>query len=490
MTLVALFAMTAGAWAETETITTAAELWQGAKTFTGTNVTVSVQNGGDSDGSYVSVTNTMDISVTGDNIITGLVLTIGLNSGQAGYMLAQPGNCTVSGSGSHSTFVTVTDINASSVTMVMDDYAVYVEKVEVTYANPYTPTPVAGQTNQWKFLMPAGDVELQVEYYPGMLVKPTNLVGGTMEIEGLTGPFTKLEVPDAWENDNTLLSAAHLPGLKEMTDAEAEKWTDAPNGYVILIYGFDGTKAKTATYLLGKFSNASPEDVKLSQLKTASAEAEIYYSSEAQMPAGFETDGKNIYVADKTEFQVKATPADGFRLVSLMFGEQDITDQVDADGIATLTMPEGNADITLTATFSDMYTVTLNAEGLTDEEAANWKAATGDKAPAAFPLENVKYGTEVKVTYGGTKKVIGVKAAKKVEPKKLTVGNVTFYYDEGQTFTEAKQKYADLNSGWILNGPYISVQGAISIVLFKGESPVEGTSKIEPNAEYSWINFS
>ena len=87
-------------------------------------------------------------------------------------------------------------------------------------------------------------------------------------------------------------------------------------------------------------------------------------------------------------------------------------------------------------------------------------------------------------------RMAGVKAEKKVEPKKLTVGNVTFYYDEGQTFTEAKQKYADLNSGWILNGPYISVQGSISIVLFKGESPVEGTSKIEPNAEYSWIDFS
>ena len=187
MTLVALFAMTAGAWAETETITTAADLWQGAKTFTGTNVTVSVQNGGNSDGSYVSVTNTMDISVTGDNIITGLVLTIGINSGQAGYMLAQPGQCTASGSGNHSTFVTVTDINASSVTMKMDDYAVYVEKVEVTYANPYTPTPVAGQTNQWKFLMPAYDVELEVEYYPGMLTfAPNATEGGTVEVVGLT----------------------------------------------------------------------------------------------------------------------------------------------------------------------------------------------------------------------------------------------------------------------------------------------------------------
>lgn len=165
MTLVALFAMTAGAWAETETISTASELWQGAKTFTGTNVTVSVENGGNENGSYVSSIYTMNISVTGDNIITGLVLTIGYNPTKAGYMLALPGNCTASGSGSHSTFVTVTDIDASSVTMKMDEYAVYVEKVEVTYANPDAPMPVAGQTNQWQFTMPAADVELQVEYY-------------------------------------------------------------------------------------------------------------------------------------------------------------------------------------------------------------------------------------------------------------------------------------------------------------------------------------
>ena len=339
--------------------------------------------------------------------------------------------------------------------------------------------------------MPAGDVELEVEYYPGMLTLPASLTGGTLSVVGLTAPLTKLDVPDAWENDNTLLSAAHLPGFKEMSDDAAQKWEGAPKeGLASLIYGFEGTKAKAADYAGGIFALSGTQDLTLSTIKTASAEGEIYYSSEAQMPAGFETDGTNIYVADKTEFQVKATPADGFHLVSLMFGETDVTDQVDADGIATLTMPEGNADITLTATFSDKYTVSLNAEGLSDEEAANWKAATGDNVPAALPLENVKAGTEVKVTYGGSKKVIGVKAEKKVDPKKLTVGNVTFYYDEGQTFTEAKQKYADLNSGWILNGPYISVQGAISIVLFKGESPVEGTSKIEPNAEYSWINFS
>jgi hypothetical protein len=175
-----------------------------------------------------------------------------------------------------------------------------------------------------------------------------------------------------------------------------------------------------ATYIDGELTFPSTEDVTLSQLKTASADAELYYSSEAQMPVGFEKDEEgNIYVADKTEFQVKAVPAEGYRLASLMFGETDVTDQVDADGIATLTMPEGNADITLTATFSNEYTVALNAEGLSDEEAANWKAATGDNDPAAFPLENVKYGTEVKVTYTGTKKVIGVKAEKKAKAATL-----------------------------------------------------------------------
>ena len=151
-----------------------------------------------------------------------------------------------------------------------------------------------------------------------------------------------------------------------------------------------------------------------------------------------------------------------------------------------------NGIVTLAA--EPTYDVSLNKTGMAEGEPAKWSAKSTNVTTAVnlgeADLEGVKKGETVTVTYSGSKKVLGVKAEKKVEPKKLTVGNVTFYYDEGQTFTEAKQKYADLNSGWILNGPYISVQGAISIVLFKGESPVERTSKIEPNAEYSWINVS
>lgn len=317
MTLVALFAMTAGAWAETETISTASDLWQGAKTFTGTNVTVSVENGGNENGSYVSSIYTMNISVTGDNIITGLVLTIGYNATKAGYMLALPGNCTASGSGSHSTFVTVTDINASSVTMKMDEYAVYVEKVEVTYANPDAPMPVAGQTNQWQFTMPAADVELQVEYYPGMLTfAPNATEGGTVEVVGLTD---------------------------------------------------DG------------------------------------------LPAGFEKDAEgNIYVAKGATFTVKATPEEGYHLVSLSDGTN--TYQVDNNGMATIIMPDDESDLTLTASFAeDTYNVSFAED---NPEPDKWSAE---------PNTGLTKGQTVTVTYSGDRKVIGVKAEKKATKLTITI---------------------------------------------------------------------
>jgi uncharacterized repeat protein (TIGR02543 family) len=185
------------------------------------------------------------------------------------------------------------------------------------------------------------------------------------------------------------------------------------------------------------------------------------------------TDG-TFTVAKTATVTLTATPKEGYKF---LYWEDDPTN---TNPVREVTIESGMADKTYTAVFEEItYNVTF-ANGI--EEADKWTAT---------PNTNVKKETKVDIKYTGAKKVIGMKVAKKkVEPKKLTVGNVTFYYDEGQTFTEAKQKYADLNSGWILNGPYISVQGAISIVLFKGESPVEGTSKIEPNAEYSWINFS
>ena len=403
ITLALLIMAVTGAWAEEKMVTiNSSTMSSGAVTATGF---YNFDN-------FLFVSNKTATITTSEGVITKLV--IKKYDGSFGDAFTEanvgvtPGTITYG-----SDEITVTDINAESVTLSRKGNNNWsTSSVDVYYGEPteWPLTPDADKKVWTLAKMPANNIELQVEYYPGMLTLPASLTGGTLSVEGLTDPFTKLEVPATWENDNTLLLAAHLPGLKEMTDAEAQNWTDAPNGYVILIYGFDGTKAKTATYLGGEFTNASPEEVTLSQLKTASADAELYYSSEAQMPAGFEKDAEgNIYVEPGTEFQVKVVPNEDYHLVSLTDGTNDI--EVDADGIATITMPDEYADLTLTATFvENTYTVEF-AEGTLEPD--KWSAE---------PNADVKKGQTVTVTYTGTKKVLGVKAEKKAK----AAGPVTY----------------------------------------------------------------
>ena len=92
----------------------------------------------------------------------------------------------------------------------------------------------------------------------------------------------------------------------------------------------------------------------------------------------------------------------------------NIADRTDANtGSDSDIKPLGtNGIVTLAA--EPTYDVTLNDEGLYTDEAAAWKVAKGTDDPAAFPLEGVKKTETVTVTYSGTKKVIGVKAAKVV----------------------------------------------------------------------------
>ena len=90
------------------------------------------------------------------------------------------------------------------------------------------------------------------------------------------------------------------------------------------------------------------------------------------------------------------------------------------------------------------YTVTLNDEGLSTDEAAAWKVAKGTDDPAAFPLKGVKKGTEVTVTYTGDRKVIGVKAEKAIKTLTLT----GTYFDNGKLVTKSLEiEYTD-NDTW------------------------------------------
>ena len=275
-------------------------------------------------------------------------------------------------------------------------------------------------TKQATFEMPAYDVELIPEYYPGMLTFGSGAIeGGTLSVVGMGLGTTSFTVPSEWNHNITRLTSSHFEGFKSVTEEEAKAWPGVPaTGLVALYYNYDETEQK---WDLIYFKDGAFYEIYKGRVQQLTSiynlpkfNFSVFYTTGMQMPEGFEKDEEgNIYVKAGTEFKVKAVPAEGYRLMSLMFGETDVTDKVDADGIATVTMPDEYADLTLIATFSNEYNVALNAEGLSDEEAAAWKAATGDNAPAALPLENVKYGTEVKVTYTGTKKVIGVKAEKK-----------------------------------------------------------------------------
>ena len=418
-TLVALFAMTTGAWAENPKVKYA--LTSGQTITSGTAVEVKDDGG--------AVVATITYSESGGNDFTTKAASG--NSSLEGYTAFTEGNGT-NGNNQGGTFYTIVPVydGTIDVAVVLNaDKAFYVEedgtaltdyngiKVEAKYYGTYSFSVSAGKS--YKFYcagsklgfygfeytytapaaastpltpdadrkvwtlekMPAGDVKLQVEYYPGMLVPPTNLVGGTMEIVGLT--------------DTTL-------------------------------------------------------------------------------PEGFEKDDEgNIYVAKDTKFTVKAVPDEGFHLVSW-------------SDDATITNLEreftmGDDDFELTATFSDKYIVTLNAEGLSDEEAANWKAATGDNDPAAFPLENVEKGTNVKVTYTGSRKVIGVKATKApAAAKTITVGDVVLDITGCTTWADVVAKNPDKIEA---NGPVVVQKDNHDKYI--GPS-VTTSSPVDTSVDYQW----
>ena len=145
-----------------------------------------------------------------------------------------------------------------------------------------------------------------------------------------------------------------------------------------------------------------------------------------------------------------------------------------------------NGYVTLAA--EPTYDVTLNAEGLSDEEAAAWKVAKGTDDPAAFPLEGVKKSETVTVTYTGTKKVLGVKAEKKAATKKLTLtgkyydynldgpveNTLTIEYTDNDTWKDIAERYDEVSLQDYSDGPegkIIDFWGIYGCILRSNESP-------------------
>ena len=148
--------------------------------------------------------------------------------------------------------------------------------------------------------------------------------------------------------------------------------------------------------------------------KTAEGSIEVVGLGAATLPAGFDTDGTNLYVEPKTQFQVKAVPAEGYHLVSLSDGTN--TYDVDADGIATVTMPEGDADLTLTATFSDQFELTFDDVNFKTNQNITVKVGDAEKTLDQDGKLSVKSGQTVTLTAKQGYKFRSVEAKKAGEP--------------------------------------------------------------------------
>jgi|GEM_PF-6593774 len=148
--------------------------------------------------------------------------------------------------------------------------------------------------------------------------------------------------------------------------------------------------------------------------------------------------------------------------------------------------------VTPTAT---KYAVTL-ADGT--EDATNWQGKAGEGEYQALPLTGLEAGTAVTVKYNGTKKVIGVKAAKKsanvhsitiaVDPRttepKATAPEMTIEFKTGETWADVAARYDWLDT-------YETYTVFYKDDILKGDvhdanGGVTPDKTIDPNGSYHW----
>jgi len=129
-----------GSGSENQQVTLATN--QGLTSYTSGVVTATFTNGGDNAGANVNYLSPLNISCSGDNVLQSVVLRIGNYSNFASSVNANPGSCEVSGDGNNgSTFVTVTGINQSSVSISCGSN-VQIDQVVVNYGPAPTPHTV------------------------------------------------------------------------------------------------------------------------------------------------------------------------------------------------------------------------------------------------------------------------------------------------------------------------------------------------------------
>ena len=235
LTLLALLMTAAtGAWAQeqSETIVTTATIVEG------THFTISNNHSyADTDG-MIAVAG---ITVTAKNgeTITKVVISctyhpIDVNDGNTSV---SSGTKEITNGGAT---ITVTGVNASTFTFTCSESGTQYGQFVVYYTEAPASTTVnltrgtGDKANEWTFDdgMPAGNVTVNVEYWPGMLTLPAASEGGTVTLEGVTSNTIIDENFDDYTAGGKMAQTANAAGNSNWTT-----WSNTPGS------GEDGTLA-------------------------------------------------------------------------------------------------------------------------------------------------------------------------------------------------------------------------------------------------------
>ena len=273
-------------------------------------------------------------------------------------------------------------------------------------------------------------------------------VGGAWAQSSLN--VVEIEAPANWEGDNNPLTAAELTGFKASTLEEARAWKGAPTeGMAMLFYAFDGNDAYCVYFNNGEPISDSHSPFEKNILFGYSKLINLYYTAEpTEWSLTPDETGKSWTLAKM--------PASDIELQVEYFAESNLFLSKDA--------------------LADKANIAVTAGETTVEFGDDGKSAN-----------TITEGSAMTVKFNGTKKVLGMKVAKKA-PALLSIqidGHVTatIYYFEGETWEQAIKNHPTENSAWKIQNDNISGNGAN---LFAGGNyeKVNPNSTIDPKANY------
>ena len=433
MTLALLIMAVGGAWAEEKMVTiNSSTMSSGAVTATGFNIFENYL--------YVSI-NPATIT-TSEGVITKLVIKKGALYG-GGFTKdnvgVTPGTITYG-----SDEITVTDINAESVTLSRmggDNWST--SSVDV-YTDDPSEWPLTSQDGKTWTLdkMPASNIELQVEYEPTKVTMAANdKTMGTVEVSGESKVEWTADTWQGWTADNKThtvdditMTSSESAYILEITEAGDNLhslffYVSQENNNATVKFSTTGDPFSRIEFTMindyvedylvsntnrwggnpvimpkdnwtfnGKSAVWEGEATKSLTLQSCSTFVSKITFFKGAVPDGVTVNGDGTFTVAKTAtVTLTATPKEGYKF---LYWDDD---QNNTNPVREVTIESGEADKTYTAVFAEpTYNVTF-VDGI--EEADKWKAEPNAAAK----------NTEVKVTYSGAKKVLGMKVAKKAE---------------------------------------------------------------------------